>query len=524
MIKIELVVTLDSIDGDLTQSIANMLNTESENITSYEILKKSLDARRKSNLHWVISIAVELKNEAKYVNKYSQYIAPKSLLSDLELPHSKKASRVGVVGSGPAGLFAALTLIECGHKPIIFERGAEIDTRIKDVELFESIRKLNPESNIQFGEGGAGTFSDGKLNTGLSDSLTAVVIGEFIRFGAPIDIGFIRNPHIGTDFLRNIVKNIRAFIISRGGEIRFNSKVLDLQTKNKCLLGLNVNGNIEEFDKVIFAIGHSARDTYSMLYERNIAMETKPFSMGVRIEHEQRQINKAQYGDTIPSIPPADYKLSANISNKRSIYTFCMCPGGSVVCGASEHSCVVTNGMSEYARDKTNANSAVLINVTPADFGDLDPLAGMRFQRQFEKKAYDISNDYLLPVQRVSDFLKNKHSINFGAVLPSCTSGTVFSDLRACLPKFVIDGLKEGLPLLNNKLNGFINRDAILLGVETRSSAPLRILRNENGESVNLSGLYPCGEGSGYAGGITSSAIDGIKAALKISSSLLKTY
>ncbi|MEG1791896.1 MAG: NAD(P)/FAD-dependent oxidoreductase [Clostridia bacterium] len=485
------------------------------------VIKKSIDARKKPNIYYILSVAVCVQDEFECLREninLSKYSPPISLLKNLNIPNKKTDEKIIVIGSGPAGLFCALTLVEAGLKPLIIERGSDIEKRVEEVENFNNTGRLNVNSNIQFGEGGAGAFSDGKLTTGTSNPLNAVVIGEFVHYGAPAEIACNAKPHIGTDYLRVLIKNMRARIIEGGGEFWFDTCVKDFKFSNERISELVLSGKNEgviSCNRAVLAIGHSSRDTFETLLSRGAIIEQKPFSIGVRIEHLQKNINIAQYGQANLCLPSADYKLSCHLDNGRSVYTFCMCPAGEVVCAASEENGIVTNGMSFFARKDTNANSALLVNVTPNDFASDNKLAGMYFQQKYERLAYKISNSYRAPLQKVGDFCQNKVSSSFGNVKPSIKSGTVFADLRACLPSFAIESLKEGLKVFDRKLNGFSSADNLLIGVETRSSSPIRILRDNSFQS-NLKGIYPCGEGSGYSGGITSSAVDGILVALSI--------
>ena len=457
-----------------------------------------------------------LKNSIKDVVEIKQrnYIG-------VEMGSEKLKHRPVIVGSGPAGLFAALVLAQRGFNPIMLERGLDVDNRTNDINDFWNNRKFKNNSNVQFGEGGAGTFSDGKLTTRIKDIRCRKVLDELVNFGSPEEILYSHKPHVGTDILKNVVKNIRNEIIRLGGEVRFDTLVTDIITENGSIKGVVVNNNETiESEVVILAIGHSARDTYKMLYNRGVTIIQKPFAIGARIEHPQELINKSQYKEFYnhPRLGAADYRLIEHTSNLRTAYTFCMCPGGSVIASASNEFEVVTNGMSEHARDKVNANSAFLVNVIPSDFGSEDPLAGVYFQEKYERLAYELGGkNYNAPVQLVGDFLNDKVSTSLGNVEPSYKPGYTFVDLRECLPEFVTSTMKEALQKLDNKLNGFAMHDAVLTGVETRSSAPIRIVRDEETlQSINTKNLYPCGEGAGYAGGIVTAAVDGIKCAEKI--------
>lgn len=516
---------LDYSDKTIENKICKELKIKRSSIIKFNLLKRSIDARRKSDIHFTATVEVELnqdensilarcKNSKASITKPYNYVLPVSN----NFPNSPI-----IVGFGPAGMFAGLILAQAGAKPIIIERGMDTDTRVKDVETFYKTGILNTSSNIQFGEGGAGTFSDGKLNTGINDIRSRKVLIEFVKHGAPDEILYNAKPHIGTDYLRNVVKNIRKEIIYLGGQIHFNTKFVAIKSKDDKIVGAvvkqNNSENIIETDNIILAIGHSSRDTFKMLFDSKIIMEQKPFSVGVRIEHLRENIDKAQYGKFYNNkrLGSASYKLSTHLNNGRGVYTFCMCPGGEVVGASSEEEMLCINGMSEFSRNMINSNSALLVGVNPKDFNSTHPLAGIEFQRNIEKNAYHLGGgNYIAPVQRVEDFLKGTNSKFFGDVLPSYKIGTNFARMDDIFPEYITNSLKEAIPQLDMRLKGFAHPDAILTGAETRSSSPVRILRNDKYQSVNLRGLYPCGEGAGYAGGIVSAAVDGIKCAEQI--------
>lgn len=503
------------INQDLSESEVINLAIKQNHINKDDILdihisKKSIDARKKEAVHYTYSIDLEVKNENKY---------PKlTKIKKIELPKItvKKPFTTSpvIIGAGPAGLFAALTFIKNGIKPIVLEQGKCVEERKKDVDNFLKTGKLNTLSNVQFGEGGAGTFSDGKLTSGINSPYCKKVLEEFVNFGAPSKILYLNKPHIGTDNLINIVKNMRDYIISKGGQVLFNKKVTDFEINNNKISAVYCNNEKYETDSVILAIGHSSRDTFETLYNKGISMEAKDFSVGVRIEHLQSMINNSQYGAiTKLHLPPAEYKLAYHSPSKHSCYTFCMCPGGTVMASSSEPYTIVTNGMSNYLRDGINANSALLVGVSPSDFNGNNPLSGIYFQKDLEEKAFKLGgSNYFAPIQKVQDFINNKKSTSIGSISPTYKPGTTLSNLNDILPNFVSQTLKEGLLYFDKKISGFANPDAILTGVETRTSSPVRILRNNNLVS-NIYGLYPCGEGAGYAGGIMSAAVDGIKCA-----------
>lgn len=501
-----------------------------KNIVSLRVAKKSVDARKKENLCLLYVFDVFLdgdENAAAAECPYKDIVVmnePEPLPSPVWRAVSRP--RPVVVGTGPAGLMAGLALAQAGANPILLERGKPVSKRRKDVNRLWKIGELNENSNVQFGEGGAGTFSDGKLTTGIKkDAWTRKVLQEFVAAGAPAEILYLAKPHIGTDKLGYMVGNLRRKIMAAGGEYRFETRLTDLIVRDGRLIGVktvNAQGETEEIatDCVVLAVGHSARDTFEMLYERGVQMIQKPFAVGARIEHPQSYINKSQYGMVKPRpvLGPADYKLAVHMDSGRSLYTFCMCPGGTVVAAASEAGRLVTNGMSTFARDGENANSALLVDVTPADFGSDHPLAGMEFQRQIEENAFRAGGGlFRAPVQRVVDFLHDRETVKFGEVRPSYRPGVEMADMRAVLPPYVIETMKEGFKKMDRKIRCFSGHDAILTAAETRTSSPIRMLRSpETLQSVSVAGLYPCGEGAGYAGGIMSAAADGLRCAYKI--------
>ena len=507
----------------LEQEICRQLRLKSLQNLSYHIVKKSVDARKKESIFCIYTVDVAgLKDEAKLVakcKKDSITIAKQEGYTEPVHGEQKMTDRPIVIGAGPAGLFAALLLAEHGYKPLLLERGQDVDTRTADVEQFWKTGVLNVQSNVQFGEGGAGTFSDGKLNSVIKDIRCRKVLETFVRFGAPEEILYQAKPHIGTDRLKLVVKAMRQAIIDAGGEVRFGAQVTALKLEDNMLTGVEVNNS--EFipsRAAILAIGHSARDTFESLHQQHITMEQKAFAIGVRIEHQQKMINFAQYGMEEPyeSLGAADYKLTYQAENGRAVYSFCMCPGGKVVAAASEDGMVAVNGMSDLARDGENANSALVVNVTPEDFPGNDVLAGVAFQRKWERLAYELSGSFKAPVQLAGDFMADRNSTAFGSVMPSYRPGTVFCELKHCLPDFVTAALKEALPAFGRKIKGYDSPDAVLSGVETRTSSPVRIVRDEQYQSPAAKGLYPCGEGAGYAGGIMSAAVDGIRIAEQI--------
>jgi len=492
------------------------------------ILKKSIDARKKSNIKITFRVYLTDESEQKE-NEADKTITETGYASDTQGNHAAEKttkSHPVVIGFGPAGMLAGLILARKGLSPIIIERGSMVEKRSADVENYFFTGKLSVQSNVQFGEGGAGTFSDGKLSTGISDPRKQFVLDTFVRAGAPPEIMYLSHPHVGTDRLRDVVTGIRKEILSLGGTFLFERQVVGFKSENSNIQGVWHAPSGFSGDKcflpaseVVLAIGHSARDTFCVLNDMHIPMTTKPFSVGVRIEHPQDWINRAQYGISAghKSLPQADYKLVAHTSTGRALYTFCMCPGGFVVASASEEGQVVTNGMSNFHRDGTNANSAILVGVDLSDFGEEGVLSGVHFQEKLEHIAYESGGrSGKAPCQRLGDFLENRASVSCGEVVPSYRPGVSYTNLRSLLPGFVSDTIHEGVLEMNRKLPGFSHPDSLLTGFETRSSSPVRIVRDDSLQSTGLTGLYPCGEGAGYAGGIMSSAIDGIRCAEKI--------
>ena len=508
---------------NLTPFLAEYLKVNASDITYTQLHKKSVDARNKRNVRFCLSFLVELKgDETEFLKNTTLKNIETFQRKEYKLPPPKSmAHRPVIVGFGPCGIFAALLLATAGCKPIVIERGESMDTRIRDVDNFFSSGKLNPHSNIQFGEGGAGTFSDGKLTTGINDERINFVLEEFYKCGADESILYNSKAHIGTDVLRKVIKNLRNKITAKGGEIRFNTTFCGFETKGEKLTHVLVKSGDKteriKTDTLILAIGHSARDTYRMLKEKGVSMAAKPFSVGARIEHKQSWLDRAQLGSfaKYKQFTPSDYKLSCHLKNGRGVYTFCMCPGGFVVNASSEEGRVVTNGMSNFSRSGENCNSALLVGVTPDDFEGDDALRGMYFQEEIEKRAYEVSCGYLAPAQTVGDFLEHKPTTKFGNVKPTFLKGVAKGSIDDCLPKFITDSMREAIGIFDKKIKGFASADALLTAPETRSSAPVRILRNDNFEA-SVAGIYPAGEGAGYAGGIMSSAVDGLKVAEKV--------
>ncbi len=503
-------LTLDELN--LPEYVAKKYNIAK--INDFKIVKQSVDARKKTDIHYVYTVDVSVDNEDKLIRKNKNI--SKSKDKHYKLPKGNGNGRLVVVaGFGPAGIMCAYSLAKSGYRVIVLERGEAVDDRCKSVEKLKAQGVLTPESNIQFGEGGAGTFSDGKLTTGVNDLRTGYVLKEFVKHKAPQEILYKAKPHIGTDKLRDMVKSFRYDIIDMGGEIRFSNKLIGLNLENNKLVSVTVLSNNGEYtidtDTLVLATGHSARDIFELLKDKGADMERKVFSVGARIEHLQDTINTAQYGELKDLLPAADYKLSMKTKSGRGVYTFCMCPGGEVVPSASEEGGVVTNGMSCFARDGENANSAVLVNVTPDDLVGNDVLEGCRFQREIEKCAYDVCGGYAAPCQSVGDFLYNNNAEP--AVIPTYKPNVKMVKLDNILPQFVTEAMREALPEFDKKIKGFADSGAILTAPETRSSSPVRIVRDDITYMSSIDGLYPCGEGAGYAGGIMTAAVDGIRIA-----------
>lgn len=511
-------LSLDEDKEKISYLAAKLLGLKSSDILQWRIVKESVDAR-KGKIHLVYTVDVKVRDERYIFDKINNFQVSGELLQEYEYVTTglrKLSHRPVIVGMGPAGLFTGLILAEMGYFPIILERGNDVDTRVLKVQNFWNNGSLDSESNVQFGEGGAGTFSDGKLTTRIKDRRCSLVLKELVQAGGPPEILYAHKPHIGTDVLRIVVKNLRRKIESLGGEIRFQAKLTDIEIHQGALTAIRVNDQEKiSCSTAIIAVGHSARDTFNLLYKKGVQIISKPFSVGVRIEHPQDLINRSQYGNMAghPKLGPAEYKLTYHSPKGRSAYTFCMCPGGLVVAAASEAGGVATNGMSYHDRSGRNANSALLVGVNPEDFPSDHPLAGIEFQRIWEYKAYGLgSKPYYAPAQLVGDFMKGKVTHKLGQVCPTYSPGVSLTKMEECLPPFVIQTLREAIADFGKKIKGFDMDEGVLTGVETRSSSPVRIVRSDNYEA-SIQGLYPAGEGAGYAGGIVSAAVDGVRCA-----------
>lgn len=511
--------------------IEKKLKIKADEIRNIEILKKSVDARKKEQLSFVYQLDIECDNEKKIVSRYKKNDVSlkekKTIVREINdnIPPENKGQTV-IAGFGPAGIFAAYELAKSGYKPIVIERGLDVENRKKTVEKFWNTGELDTECNVSFGEGGAGTFSDGKLNTMVKDRFgyNRKVLETFVRFGAPKEILYLQKPHIGTDKLADVVKNMRLEIEKLGGEVRFGVRLDSINTEKENetqkIVSINVTDRESsqkqeiKCEKLILAIGHSARDTFISLHKSDVEMQQKSFAIGVRVEHLQEMIGRNQYGDMYKILPTADYKLTHQTKDGRGVYSFCMCPGGYVVNASSQKGMLAVNGMSNYLRDSKNANSAMVVTVGPEDYESDDVLAGMRFQQKWEKKAYEAAGGKI-PVQLFGDFKKDRVSSEFGEVIPETKGEYAFANVRKIIPESVASSIEEGITAFEKKIKGYSRDDTLLLGIESRTSSPVKILRDESMQS-NIRGIYPCGEGAGYAGGITSAAMDGIKIAMQI--------
>jgi len=545
----ELTLPLDHDEAALVAAICARLGIPATELTGYHVAKRSYDARKRGAIALIYSIDVDTPRDAELLRQLehasgSTHGSGRTAGKMLPTPDTsyrfvahapaRLPLQPVVIGMGPCGLFAGLVLAQMGFRPIILERGKAVRERTKDTWGLWRNKRLDPESNVQFGEGGAGTFSDGKLYSQISDKRHhgRKVLTEFVAAGAPEEILYVGKPHIGTFRLVSMVEHMRATIEALGGEIRFSQRVDDLLVEDdragvRRVRGVRLAGGAElHADHVVLALGHSARDTFSMLHARGVFLEPKPFSIGFRIEHPQSLIDQARFGPQAghPLLGAADYKLVHHCRNGRSVYSFCMCPGGTVVAAASEPGRVVTNGMSQYSRNERNANAAIVCGITPDDFAPYGegPLAGIALQRHWESRAFELGgSDYEAPGQLVGDFITNRASTQFGSVLPSYKPGVRLGDLDAALPRYAVDAIREALPAFDRQIRGFAMHDAVLTGVETRTSSPLRITRGEDGHSLNTRGLFPAGEGAGYAGGILSAGVDGIRTAEAVALSML---
>ncbi|GAB4509244.1 MAG: NAD(P)/FAD-dependent oxidoreductase [Sulfuricaulis sp.] len=520
-------------ETELKAAILRVLEIPEPELLDYRIRRRGYDARKSGEVLFVYTLDVEVGDEATLLMRlhHSHHItrAPDETYRYPTRAPTDLKTRPVVIGTGPCGIFAGLSLARMGFKPIILERGKIVRERTQDVWGFWRGRQLNPESNVQFGEGGAGTFSDGKLHTGIKDRGHHIrqILRDFVDAEAPEEILYISKPHVGTLRLVKVVENLRHKILELGGEMRFENHVIDITIENGSVHGVTLaNGEFIATDHVVLAVGHSARDTFEMLHRCGVQIEAKPFSIGFRIEHPQQMIDVCRLGKHAgnPVLGAADYKLVHHCQNGRDVYSFCMCPGGQVVAASSEEGRVVTNGMSHYSRNERNANAGIVVGITPADFGSDHPLAGIALQRQLEEKAFESGGrNYNAPGQLVGDFLAGRASTGPGSVIPSYTPGVTWTDLSTALPDYAIAAIREAIPAFEKSFKGFAMNDAVLTGVETRTSAPIRIARNEDFESVNTKGLYPAGEGAGFAGGIISAAVDGMKVAEAVANKITQT-
>ena len=520
MIRVRQVnVMVDAEDGEILKQCAKKLRVKENKIKDYKIMKKSIDARDKEKIVYSYEIDVEVQNEEEILGKNKSKDICKAINKEYEIKATgniKLKNRPVIVGSGPAGLFCGYMLAKYGYRPIILERGEKIEERVKTVERFWNDGILNKESNVQFGEGGAGTFSDGKLNTLVKDKYgrNKKVLEIFVEMGAPEEILYLNKPHIGTDLLRNVIINLRNKILEMGGTIRYNSCLTNIEIENSNIKNIEINNNEKiETDILVLAIGHSARDTFRMLNKNQVPMEAKPFAVGVRVQHPQEKINISQYGKYSKMLPPAPYKLTYHASNGRGVYSFCMCPGGYVVNASSEEGKLAINGMSNHSRNTKNANSAIVVTVTTSDFKD-KLFGGLEFQEELEKKAFEVGGGNI-PIQTLKGFRENKVDERLGSVEPIFMGSYKLTNLNDILPDFISQSLKEAFDNFNKKIDGFADDDCILAAIETRTSSPVRIVRGDNFQS-EIKGLYPAGEGAGYAGGIMSAAMDGMKVAERI--------
>lgn len=530
---LELKLPLEHTDDEMTAALCKRLKIQPEDIVNHHVFRRGVDSRKQDDIQFVYTLDLELVNEAQVLKRFKKdrkvFPTPSHAYEFVAHAPENLTQRPVIIGMGPAGFFAGLILAQAGFKPLIFERGKIVRERTKDTFKLWRKNVLNPESNVQFGEGGAGTFSDGKLYSRIQDpkNYGRKVLEEFVLAGAPEEILYVSKPHIGTFRLVSMVEKIRAQIIALGGEIRFETKVVDFDIAEGQLQAITLeDGEVVPTHHLILALGHSARDTFKVLHERGVYIEPKPFSIGFRIEHPQGMIDRSRYGPFAGHelLGSADYKLVHHASNGRSVYSFCMCPGGTVVAAASEPGRVVTNGMSQYSRKERNANSGIVVGITPEDFPGDNPLAGIDLQRELEEKAFEHGGrNYEAPGQLIGDFLAGRPSTEFGDVQPSYTPGVKLGDLSKVMPDFVIEAIREAIPAFAKKIEGYDREDAVLTGVETRTSSPIRIKRDpESLQSLNTRGLFPCGEGAGYAGGILSAAVDGIRVAEAVSLSLLE--